>query len=144
MSDYDELFQKCAPFQLNPPYQGEEISEIRGIALPRDYIDFLRLHNGGSFSNPNADDSNRLVLFSLEEIQKGDCYRDEDGNKVGNSVYEHGGFAAARPRKNEQGPLCGKDRLTLLGIKPFAVYLIKKPPFCGKKAPRHLGGQSSS
>lgn len=83
MSHYEELFQKCAPFQLNPPYQGEEISEIRGIALPQDYIDFLRLHNGGTFSNPNGDDSNRLVLFSLEEIIKGDCYKDEDGYWLG-------------------------------------------------------------
>ena len=79
MSHYNELFQKCAPFQLNPPYQGQEISEIRGIALPQDYIDFLRLHNGGTFSNPNDEDAIRLVLFSLEEIIKGDCYRDEDG-----------------------------------------------------------------
>lgn len=85
MSDYDELFQKCAPFQLNPPYQGGEISMLRGIALSRDYIDFLRLHNGGSFSNPNDDDSNRLVLFALEEIQKGDCYRDEDGYWLGSA-----------------------------------------------------------
>lgn len=58
---------------------------LRGIALSRDYIDFLRLHNGGSFSNPNDDDSNRLVLFSLEEIRKGDCYRDEDGYWLGSA-----------------------------------------------------------
>ena len=83
MSHYEELFQKCAPFQLNPPYQGEEIRWVRGIALPQDYMDFLRLHNGGTFSNPNDDDTNRLVLFSLEEIQKGDCYRDEDGYWLG-------------------------------------------------------------
>ena len=83
MSHYEELFQKCEPFRLNPPYQGEEISEIRGIVLPQDYIDFLRLHNGGTFSNPNDEDENQLVLFSLEEIQKGDCYRDEDGYWLG-------------------------------------------------------------
>jgi len=83
MSHYEELFRKCAPFRLNPPYQGGEISEIRGIVLPQDYIDFLRLHNGGTFSNPNDDDANRLVLFSVEEIQKGDCYRDEDGCWLG-------------------------------------------------------------
>lgn len=83
MSAYEELFQKCAPFQLNPPYQGEEIRWVRGIALPQDYMDFLRLHNGGTFSNPNDDDTNRLVLFSLAEIQKGDCYRDEDGYWLG-------------------------------------------------------------
>ena len=83
MSAYDELFVKCSPFQLNPPYRGEEVSMIREIALPQDYINFLRLHNGGSFSNPNDDDANRLVLFSLEEIQKGDCYRDEDGYWLG-------------------------------------------------------------
>ena len=79
----DELFMKCSPFQLNPPYQGGEISEIRSIVLPQDYIDFLRLHNGGTFSNPNDDGANRLVLFSMEEIQKGDCYRDEDGYWLG-------------------------------------------------------------
>ena len=79
MSRYEELFQKCVPFRLNPPYQGEEISEIRRIALPQDYIDFLRLHNGGTFSNPNDEDAIRLVLFSLEETIKGDCYKDEDG-----------------------------------------------------------------
>jgi len=79
MSYYEELFQKCTPFRLNPPYLGEEISEIRGIALPKDYIAFMSLHNGGTFSNPNDEDANRLVLFSMEEIIKGDCYRDEDG-----------------------------------------------------------------
>ena len=83
MSAYDELFMKCAPFQLNPPYQGEETSMIRGIVLPQDYIDFLCLHNGGSFSNPNDDDDNRLVLFSLEEIINGDCYKDKDGYWLG-------------------------------------------------------------
>ncbi len=83
MSHYGELFRKCAPFRLNPPYRGEEVSMIRGIALPQDYIDFLCLHNGGTFSNPNDEDANLLVLFSLEEIQKGDCYRDEDGYWLG-------------------------------------------------------------
>lgn len=83
MSHYDELFMKCSPFLLNPPYQGEAISEIRGIVLPQDYIDFVRLHNGGAFSTPNDEDENQLVLFSLEEIQKGDCYRDEDGHWLG-------------------------------------------------------------
>lgn len=83
MSTYLELFEHCKPYQLNPPYQGEEIRGVRGIALPQDYIDFLRLHNGGSFSNPNDEDAIRLVLFSLEEILKGDCYRDEDGYWLG-------------------------------------------------------------
>ena len=83
MPHYEELFRQCASFRLNPPYQGEKVSEIRGIAIPRDYIDFLRLHNGGTFSNPNAEDENQLVLFSLEDIQKGDCYRDEDGYWLG-------------------------------------------------------------
>ena len=83
MSAYDELFMKCAPFLLNPPYRGEIVSGIRGIALPQDYIDFLRLHNGGRFSNPNDGEENRLVLFSLEEIIKGDCYKDEDGYWLG-------------------------------------------------------------
>lgn len=61
----------------------EEISEIRGIVLPQDYIDFMHTHNGGTFSNPNDEDTIKLVLFSLEEIIKGDCYRDEDGYWLG-------------------------------------------------------------
>ena len=83
MSTYLELFEQCMPYQLNPPFIGEEVREIRGIALPQDYIDFLHLHNGGTFSNPNDEDAIRLVLFSLEEIIKGDCYKLENGTWLG-------------------------------------------------------------
>lgn len=83
MDTYQEIFEQCRPCQLNSPYRGEDIGEIRGIALPREYMAFLRLHNGGTFSNPNDDDAIKLVLFSLEEILKGDCYKLENGIWLG-------------------------------------------------------------
>jgi len=88
MGTYQELFEQYKPYQLNSPYTGEEIREIRGIVLPRDYLDFMRLHNGGAFTNPNTEDENRLVLFALEEIQKGDCYKDEDGYWLGSAYSQ--------------------------------------------------------
>lgn len=88
MDTYQELFEQCKPYQLNPHYAGEEVHEIRGIALPMDYMEFLRLHNGGTFSNPNNEDDNRMVLFSLEEIQKGECYKDEDGYLLGSAYSQ--------------------------------------------------------
>lgn len=88
MGTYQELFEQYKPYQLNSPYTGEEIREIRGIVLPRDYMDFMRLHNGGTFTNPNTEDENRLVLFALEEIQKGDCYKDEDGYWLGSAYSQ--------------------------------------------------------
>lgn len=88
MYGYKELFKKCTPVQLNPPYRGEEIQEIRGIPLPRDYVNFLRLHNGGTFANPNDENAIRLVLLSLEQIQRGDCYKDEDGYWLGSAFSQ--------------------------------------------------------
>ena len=83
MNMYDDVFVKCVPHRLNPPYEGEETGRIRGITLPADYISFMYLHNGGVFSNPCDHDGSRLVLFSLEEIQRGSCYHDEDGYWLG-------------------------------------------------------------
>lgn len=83
MRPFEEFFEAAKPYELNPPYEGVEIREIRGISLSQDYIEFMRAHNGGTFSNPNDADAIQLVLFSLEEVQKGDCYRDEDGYWLG-------------------------------------------------------------
>jgi len=88
MGTYQELFEQCKPYQLNPPYAGEDVREIRGIALSRDYMEFMRLHNGGTFTYPGSDKSARLVLLSLEEIQKGDRYKDEDGYWVGSAYTQ--------------------------------------------------------
>ena len=88
MGTYQELFEQCKPYLLNPPYAGADVHEIRGITLPSEYMDFLRLHNGGTFTNPNEEDENHLVLFSLEEILKGDCYKDEDGYWLGSAYSQ--------------------------------------------------------
>ncbi len=55
----------------NPPYEGEDIFEVRGIALPKDYIAFMRVHNGGEIDGPDG----RLILFSLEEVLSGEKYK---------------------------------------------------------------------
>ena len=34
-------------FEFNNPYEGKIINEINGVELPRQYIDFMLLHNGG-------------------------------------------------------------------------------------------------
>ena len=60
----------------NSPYHGEDIREVHGIALPQDYMDFLRLHNGGEVNNLKRKPkpwvlkfpSWKLVFFSMEDI----------------------------------------------------------------------------
>ncbi|MDO5144128.1 MAG: hypothetical protein Q4E72_05915 [bacterium] len=60
----------------NSPYNGEDIREVHGIALPQDYMDFLRLHNGGEVNNLKRKPkpwalkfpSWKLVFFSMEDI----------------------------------------------------------------------------
>lgn len=89
MDIYQKLFEQCTAYELNPPYEGEKIDEIRGITLPRDYINFMRLHNGGTFSNPNDEDDIKLVLFSLEEIREGHCYKLENGIWLGSEKSWH-------------------------------------------------------
>ena len=43
--------------------------------------------------------------------------RAAEAHQVGNAVYKHGGFAAARARQNEQRPLGVKHRLSLHGVQ---------------------------
>lgn len=70
----------------NQPYSGEDIREIHNIALPQDYIDFLRLHNGGEINNlkrkPKPEElkfpSWKLVFFSVEDILSGKRYHSND------------------------------------------------------------------
>lgn len=81
MGKYEAYLRQFQQVQLNPPYAGEEILQIRGIALPEDYRRFLRAHNGGVLRQ----DDSRLVIFSLEEILKGDCFRDDEGYYLGSA-----------------------------------------------------------
>ena len=68
----------------NCPYIGTDIREVRGIALPQDYMDFLRMHNGGVINNLKRNPkphtlkfpSWKLVFFSIEDIlsERRYCY----------------------------------------------------------------------
>ncbi|MBQ2955390.1 MAG: SMI1/KNR4 family protein [Clostridia bacterium] len=70
----------------NSPYEGEDVREVHGIALPQDYIDFLRLHNGGEVNNLKRKPrpgvlkfpSWELVFFSMEDILGEEYYPIDD------------------------------------------------------------------
>lgn len=82
----------------NAPYRGEEIREVRGIALPQDYMDFMRLHNGGEINNLKRRlrpgelkfPSWKLVFFSVEDILSGKKYSQWEGVWLG-SEHSIGG-----------------------------------------------------
>ena len=52
-------------FEFNEPYEGEEISEINGVSLPQDYLDFMMEHNGGEGDIGET----WFVLYPLEELE---------------------------------------------------------------------------
>ena len=53
-------------FEFNNPYVGEPIESVNGIELPKQYLDFMREHNGGEGDIGEA----WLVLFPLEELEE--------------------------------------------------------------------------
>ena len=53
-------------FEFNSPYSGEDITEINGVKLPQNYIDFMTEHNGGEGDIGES----WLVLYPMEELQK--------------------------------------------------------------------------
>jgi hypothetical protein len=53
-------------FEFNGPYTGENIEKVNGVALPKNYIEFMREHNGGEGDIGET----WLVLYSLEELQE--------------------------------------------------------------------------
>lgn len=53
-------------FEFNPPYTGEDITEINGVRLPQNYIDFMKEHNGGEGDTGES----YIVLYPIEELQK--------------------------------------------------------------------------
>ncbi len=57
---------KWGAFEFNVPYVGEEIVKIGEVALPSDYVEFMRLHNGGEGDIGET----WLVLFPLDELQE--------------------------------------------------------------------------
>lgn len=52
-------------FIFNEPYTGDEIEKINDVILPKQYIDFMKEHNGGEGDIGET----WLVLFPLEELQ---------------------------------------------------------------------------
>lgn len=57
---------KWEEFEFNAPYIGEITEQINQVALPKDYVDFMRKHNGGEGNIGET----WLVLYPLEELQE--------------------------------------------------------------------------
>lgn len=55
---------KC--FNFNAPYNGKRITEINGVPLPQNYMDFMTEHNGGEGDIGES----WLVLFPIEELME--------------------------------------------------------------------------
>lgn len=52
-------------FTFNPPYEGEEITEVCGVRLIPGYLSFMKRHNGGE----GDIGSSWLQLYPLEELE---------------------------------------------------------------------------
>ncbi|WP_455616675.1 SMI1/KNR4 family protein [Eisenbergiella sp.] len=62
-------------FIFNEPYIGNEIKQIHNVVLPKQYLEFMKTHNGGKGDIGET----WLELFSLEELQEiNDDYCIED------------------------------------------------------------------
>lgn len=57
---------KWEEFEFNATYIGEITEQINQVALPKDYVDFMRKHNGGEGNIGET----WLVLYPLEELQE--------------------------------------------------------------------------
>lgn len=53
-------------FEFNAPYSGEIITEINGVNIPQNYIDFMTEHNGGEGDIGES----WLILFPIEELKE--------------------------------------------------------------------------
>lgn len=56
---------KWGEFEFNPPYIGKEIEKINKVVLPKQYINFMKKHNGGEGDIGET----WFVLYPLEELQ---------------------------------------------------------------------------
>lgn len=57
---------KWGEFVFNEPYNGEEIHKVNDIILPKQYLEFMKMHNGGEGDIGET----WFVLFPLEELQE--------------------------------------------------------------------------
>lgn len=66
---------KCGNFVFNEPYIGNEIKQINNVVLPKQYLEFMKMHNGGQGDIGET----WLELFTLEDLQEiNDDYCIED------------------------------------------------------------------
>ena len=67
--------EKWGTFRFNTPYIGKNIEKINEVVLPKDYIEFMKKHNGGEGDIGET----WLVLYPLEELQEiNDAYEIEE------------------------------------------------------------------
>ena len=93
----------------NPPYEGEATLEVRGIVLPQDYVDFMRVHNGGEIDGPEG----KLILFSLEEVLSGEKYQ-YSCNDSGRKCWLSSEYSLAHDYQNQDM----QTVTTLMGVHP--------------------------
>ena len=66
---------KCGNFVFNEPYIGNEIKQINNVVLPKQYLEFMKMHNGGQGDIGET----WLEFFTLEDLQEiNDDYCIED------------------------------------------------------------------
>ena len=66
---------KWGNFVFNEPYIGNEIKQINNVVLPKQYLEFMKKHNGGQGDIGET----WLELFTLENLQEiNDDYCIED------------------------------------------------------------------
>ena len=53
-------------FEFNEEYAGDDILKINDVTLPKQYIDFMKQHNGGEGDIGES----WFVLYKLEELQQ--------------------------------------------------------------------------
>lgn len=53
-------------FKFNEPYTGDIIERIKSVVLPKQYFDFMKIHNGGEGDIGNT----WFRLYPIEELQK--------------------------------------------------------------------------
>ena len=67
--------EKWGTFKFNTPYIGEMIEKINEVVLSKDYIEFMKKHNGGEGDIGET----WLILYPLEELQEiNDAYEIEE------------------------------------------------------------------
>jgi len=62
----ETIVKKWEEFEFNTPYSGDFIEKINEVVLPKDYVEFMKNHNGGEGDVGET----WLILYPLEELQE--------------------------------------------------------------------------